>query len=306
MTKQLELSILALAEQQYGVISIRQLRSLGVGRGSLKYRLQSKRLHCIHRGVYASGHGCLTRNGHWMAAVLAGGEGAVLSHASAASLWDLRASASASIDVTVRSLGRPGPKGVRLHCVRRLDAADVTMREGTPVTSVARTLLDLAEVVPARQLERAVEEAERLRIFDRAAVEAICDRIRGRRGIRPLRAALGRYDPVSQATRSELERRFLEHCSRAGIPRPSVNSQVAGFEVDMCWLERRLIVELDGHAFHGTRKAFEADRIRDAELQAAGYQVVRITQSRLEHEADVALELLRLMLEKSQPERGIV
>ncbi len=185
MTQEFKINIARLAGRQHGVVSWSQLRLLGMGRGAYRHRRQSGRLHKVHPKVFAVGHSCLTRNGHWMAAVLACGEGAVLSHVSAASLWDLRASASAFINVTVESQGRAGPRGVRLHCVRRLDAQDVTVRDGIPVTRVARTLLDLAEVVPMQQLERVAEEAERLRIFDRAAVVEICDRTRGRRGIRP-------------------------------------------------------------------------------------------------------------------------
>lgn len=235
-----------------------------------------------------------------MAGVLSGGPGAALSHASAAALWDLRSSASALVDVTIEVPWRPGPKGVRLHCVRGLDERDLTVRDGIPVTSMARTLLDLAEVVPLRQLERAVEEAERLRVFDRMAVEEACARIRGRHGIRPLRAVIGGFEPISQVTRSELERRFLKHCINAGISRPQVNTQVAGYEVDMCWPEEQLIVELDGHEFHGSRRAFEADRIRDADLQLAGYRVIRITHRRLEMEPEAAMQRVRGLLE-TQP-----
>lgn len=198
--------------------------------------------------------------------------------------------------MTVEARGRAGPRGVRLHCVRKLDSTNVTCRDEIPVTTVARTLPDLAEVVPVKQLERAVEEAERLRVFDREAVDSLCAQMSGRHGIRPLRIVLGRYEPVSQLTRSELERRFLELCRGAEIPLPQVNTQVAGYEVDTCWTDRYLIVELDGHEFYSSRSAFEADRIRDADLQLAGYAVIRITHRRLEMEPEAAMQKVRGLL----------
>jgi hypothetical protein len=169
------------------------------------------------------------------------------------------------------------------------------MRDGIAVTSVARTLLDIAAVVQPRQLERAVEQAERLAVFDLRAVERLMDRSRGRAGMSLLRAVIRLYlEPAP--TRSELERRFLELCRHADLPPPATNVVVAGFEVDVVWHEQKLIVELDGHAFHRTRAAFERDRMRDAKLQLAGYRVYRVTYHQLESDAEEVIETVRSLL----------
>ena len=229
-----------------------------------------------------------------MAAALACGESALLSHASAAQLWGLLSSSTHRIDVTT---GRPpeGHPGIVLHRSRRIHAEDRASPEGIPVTSVARTLLDLAETVPRRRLDRALEQSERLGLFDLRAVERLIARSRGRHGLRPLTAALRDYRPPA-FTRSELERRFLQLCADAGLPRPAANLFIAGAEVDMSWPDHRLAVELDGHDSHRTRAAFERDRVRDAALQLAGYRVLRVTHRRLEAEpTEVIGALLRLL-----------
>jgi hypothetical protein len=172
---------------------------------------------------------------------------------------------------------------------------DVAVRDGIPVTSVARTLLDLSEVVDLRRLERAFEEAERLRLLDLRAIELTCERNPGRRGLRALRVLLGVLRPAPH-TRSELERRFLRFCRDTGLPPPAANVIVAGLEVDALWSERKLVVELDGYAVHHTRGAFERDRTRDATLQLAGYRVLRVTARRLAEEPRVLAETLRRLL----------
>jgi Protein of unknown function (DUF559) len=231
-----------------------------------------------------------------MAAVLAFGPDALLSHRNAAAHWQLRRIARAEVDVTVPTRTRRGQRGITLHQVRGLHPDDRAVLEGIPVTTVARTLLDLAEVVPRRDLERAFEEAERLRLLDVRAIESLWQRSRGRRGLLPLGALLaGQHEP-QQVTRSELERRFLRLCRDADLPRPAINLFVAGLEVDAIWQEHRLVVELDGHAFHRTRAAFERDRIRDATLQLAGYRVVRVTQRRLESQPRAVAETMRALL----------
>jgi REase_MTES_1575 len=231
-----------------------------------------------------------------MAAVLACGPDALLSHRNAAALWLLRPSARAEVDVTVPQRTRRGRRGIKLHQVRRFHPDDRSLHEGIPVTTVARTLLDLAEVVPRRDLERAFEEAERLRLLDMRAIESLWQRSRGRRGLRPLGALLAVQHEPEQTTRSELERRFLRLCHDAGLPRPAVNLFVAGFEVDAVWQDKQLVVELDGHAYHRTRAAFERDRIRDAALQLAGYRVVRVTQRRLVSQPFAVAETVRALL----------
>jgi Protein of unknown function (DUF559) len=227
------------------------------------------------------------------------GPDALISHRSAAAVWDLLPTIRSTIDVTHPGRSRHSRPGILVHRVRRLHIADRNVRDGIPVTGVARTLLDLAEVVSPRQLERSVEQAERLRLFDLGEVEDLFERSRGRRGLRPLRALLGDAVAEPPPTRSELERCFLDLCRGASLPRPAVNIWVAGFEVDALWRRQRLVVELDGHAFHNSRGAFERDRFRDAELQLAGYRVVRLTHRRLAREPAAVAALLRALLATS-------
>ena len=229
-----------------------------------------------------------------MAALLAHPE-AVLSHQAAAAVWNLR-----------RSLGRPhltvpGRRGLNrpglvVHAVRALDARDVTNRGNFRVTTVARTLLDLAETLQPTDLHRAFEAAEAEGVLDVRAIHDLMDRSPGRHGLRSLRALLEQTRAPEPAARSELERIFLDLCHENGIPRPLVNGRVEGHEVDMCWPEAKLIVELDGHKFHSTRTAFERDRARDTTLQLAGYRVVRVTHHRLSSEPEEVATGVRILL----------
>jgi hypothetical protein len=283
---ELDSRLAELAARQHGVVSRRQLLEVGFGEGAVNRRVRNRRLHLLHRGVYTVGHTVVTPLGRLMAAVLACGPRAVLSHRTAADLWGLLPSARAWIDVTVPSQGGRARPGIDVHRVRRLDPRDVTKREGIPVTTVARTLLDLAEVVPRRRLEHAYEQAERLRLFDLDAVRETIERNPGRRGAKPLTALLAAVGDVEVETRSELEDRFVRFCRDRGIPPPATNAVVAGHTVDAHWPGRPLVVELDSRAFHLSHRAFEADRIRDAELQLAGYRVLRITARRLRDEPE--------------------
>jgi very-short-patch-repair endonuclease len=264
-------------------------------RGALRHRIASGRLHRLHRGIYAVGHGHVSGHGRWMAAVLACGPDAVLSHRSAAALWSLAGAAGSRVDVSVPGRTRQGHEGISLHNVRALRDQELTKHEGIPVTTVARTLLDLAEVVPQRQLVRAFEAAERLRLLDMRELVAVRDRNPGRRGLRALTALIDDHHAVRE-TRSELERRFVDFCRDAGLPQPVMNTAVAGFEVDVLWPDRRLVVELDGYSFHRSRRAFEGDRVRDAQLQLAGYRVVRITSRRLAEERSAVAGTIRELL----------
>jgi very-short-patch-repair endonuclease len=247
--------------------------------------------------VYAVGHRAVSRHGWWLAAVLACGDGAVLSHRSAAALWGLRPTERSGVDVTVcrRLRGRRGIEVRELPLARDESAT----RDGVPVTSVPRTLMDLAAVLPRPQLQRAAEQAEALMLTDPLTLDAMLARGAGRHGIHNLRAVVARgIQPT--VTRSELERRFLEMLERAGLPRPRVNERLTidgrWIEVDCAWPDRRVIVELDGHAYHSTRTAFERDRARDRALQAAGWRVVRVTWRQLHQDAGaVATHLARLL-----------
>jgi len=291
-------AIAELAQHQHGLVTREQLLEAGLGRRAIDHRLQRRWLQPIHRGVYAAGHSVLSAEGRWTAAVLAGGRGAVLSQRSAAALWGIRATTSARIDVTVPRWRRPRT-GVRFH-ESEVARDELTTLRGIPVTTVPRTLLDLAAVVEPRVLERAVEQAEVLRLSDALSLVDLVDRYPGRRGLAAIKAILAAQCVGSAITRSELEDRFLALLDQAGLPRPDVNRSVRvrgrWIEGDCVWLPQRMIAELDGHAFHATAAAFERDRSRDRVLQAAGWRVVRITWRQLHDDtAAVVADLCGLL-----------
>ena len=283
--------VAALADRQYGVVTRTQLTELGLGRGAIDARVRAGHLHRVHRGVYAVGRRALTTKGRFLAAVFACGNQAVLSHQSAAVLWELRPERGRRIDVTVPTTGGRTRRGAMIVHRSPLPDREVTVRDRVPVTTVARTIVDLADVLPRRALERAIDEAAYLR-HDIDSLEAK----RGRRGYGLLSKVLADHDTGSTWTRSELEEQMLALCRRFGLPAPEVNAMIGGHEVDFVWRDARVIVETDGWAAHGTRRAFERDRIRDAELMAAGWRVIRVTMRRLEREPEaVAKQLARLL-----------
>ncbi len=290
-----DLELGVLAGRQYGVVAHRQLVAIGLGRSAIQRRVSAGRLHRLHTGVYAVGHRSLTQRGTWMAAVLAGGPGALLGQRCAAAAWSLRRGAPTRVDVVVPGRSRRGMPGIALHLPRSIHPEDRAVIEGIPVTSVARTLVDLAEVLQPAELERAFEEAERLRLLDLGAIEEVMGRSHGRRGLRPLRALVAELQPAPE-TRSELERRFVSLCRDAGLPPPALNAGVCGFYVDAVWHDRRLVVELDSREYHLNRAAFERDRDRDAVLQVAGYRVLRLTHRRLVREPRQVAETVRALL----------
>ena len=282
----------ALATEQGGAVSRAQLRGLGFSAREVDYRVQRSRLHRVHRGVYAVGHRTLTPHGRLVAAVLACGPGAVVSHRSAADLHGLLSSSSARHEVTTATHRRP--PGVRTHrCVLRDE--DVTTVDGVPVTTVARTLLDLAGAVPGRLLERAIDQAEVLRVLDLRAVDAVLARGHGR-STATLRNALAHHRPGAARTQSPLEDRLLALVRRERLPPPLVNTRVAGLRVDLHWPAQRLVVEADGAAFHHTRAGFEQDRLRDAALQIAGHRVLRVTHAELHRDPVAVAGRIRALL----------
>jgi very-short-patch-repair endonuclease len=241
----------------------------------IEERLASSHLIQLHRGVYAVGHKRLRREGHWLAAVLAIGPGAVLSHRHAAALHGIRSVAASQIDVSTTKQRR-AQAGIRIYSRRQLDPADVTTVAGIPVTAVARTLVDLAATVSRQQLERAVSESERLGLFDLTHVEQAMAHTKAGRAA--LRAALTNYRSHGETTlRSELEARFLALLDDRQLPRPRMNSIIEGMEIDAVWRQQRLAVELDGWAAHHHRRAFQDDRTKANDLTAAGYAVLRFT-----------------------------
>ena len=293
-TRPVDALISMLAERQHGVVARRQLVALGVGSRAIDHRLKCGRLHPLHRGVYTVGHRMITQRGRWMAAVLASGSGAVLSHRSAAALWGIRPTGRTSVELTTprRLHTRPG-----LHLHRAvLPADEMTVHEGIPTSTPARTLLDLAAVVHGQALERALDEAEILRL---TGPQMLLDRYPRRRGAVRLRfVLLTSRSPTS--TRTELEDRFLRFVDEHRLPRPETNTIVDVYEVDAVWRDARLIVELDGFATHGTRRAFERDRERDRRLTGAGWRVIRLTWRQLAGGQALAYELRELL---AQPRR---
>lgn len=247
----------------------------------------------------------LSREGRWLAATLACGEGALLSHRSAAARWELRPSAANIVDVTLTSrAGRKPRPGIQIHRPCVLDDADRASHRGIPVTSVPRTLVDLAETVSQTSLARAVERAEALRLFDLHAMRDTLARHPTRRGSGRVASVLDAYRE-DVLTRSELEAMFLPLCAAHDVPAPAVNARVEGHEVDFLWREQRLIAETDGRRHHGTRSAFERDRARDALLMVAGYRVVRFTYLQVYAEpAAVARTLLALLRSSSALSRA--
>jgi very-short-patch-repair endonuclease len=289
--------IAELAASQFGVVQRGQLRALGVTDAAIARRVRVGRLHRVRRGVYAVGHPVLGAHGRWLAAVLACGPDAVLSHASAAALWDLRASDAVSIDVTVRGPSRRRGLHLRVHRARSLGENETATESGIRVTSPARTILDLAAMLRNdRALERVLDRAEVLRVTDVKTLVAIADAHTGHRGASRLRRILADHTPGSTLTRSELEERMLALCRERGLPQPRVNDSVAGLEVDFLFAERRVVVEADSWQHHHSRAAFERDRERDATLALAGHRVLRFTDRQMARDATTVAAAIRAAL----------
>jgi hypothetical protein len=267
-------TIASLAGAQHGVAARWQLVALGLGNDAIDGRLARGRLHPLHRGVFAVGHTALKAEGRWMAAVLALGGNAVLSHATAARAWELRPS-EGTIHVTVPGdAGRRRRTGLRVHRSRALTPSDTTTHRGIPITTPARTIVDLARTLTGRPLEQALDLADRRRLIDFGEFK--------RRPIpSSLQAVLSLYTAGATVTRSEMEERFLALCDEHGLPRPEVNTRIEGEEVDFAWPGQRLIVEVDGYAYHRSPTAFESDRERDVKLVLAGWRVLRFTWTQL-------------------------
>jgi very-short-patch-repair endonuclease len=263
--------ITRLAARQHGVVSTPQLLAAGFTHDAIRRRVEAGWLHRIHSGVYAVGHKNLSRQGWWMAAVLACGEETVLSHQSAAMHWGIRKPATGPVDVTVPSrAGRRRRRGIRVHRSTSLTPKEVTIRQGIPTTTPARTILDLRRVLDRNELQKAIAQAEIQHL--------------------PIGKLPGF---LHEPTRSELERRFLRLCSRHALPKPEVNRRLGPYEIDFLWPDHRLAVETDGWETHRTRSAFELDRRRDAELKAVGYEVVRFTYRQVTDNPQYVANVLR-------------
>ena len=262
--------IARIAGRQHGVVTVAQLRAARLDPHAIARRVAGGRLHRIFRGVYAVGHTGLSNGGRWMAAVLACGEGAVLSHRSAAELWRLLEVAEGPVHVTVPVAGgRRQRAGLRIHRVPSLPEGATTRRSGIAVTTPARTLADIRPMMAPGRFRRAVRQAEILGLPVDAAVL------------------------VPDRTASELERRFLALCRRRRLPPPEVNVWVGPYRVDFLWREQRVVVETDSYSFHRGQVAFEDDHERDNRLMALGYEVVRFTYWKVTNEPEQVAALLR-------------
>jgi very-short-patch-repair endonuclease len=293
---QRERDLADLATRQHGVVGRWQLLQLGYTDKAIRSRLAAGRLSHVHQEAYAVGHRLLTQRGRWTAAVLASGPEAVLSHGSAAALWGLAATRS-PIEITAPRghQGRRQRRETRLHR-GQLDGSERTRRAGIPVTTVARTLFDLAESPDRERLTRLWEEADKLHLLALEDVAAIYERRRGRRrarrNIRPLLLEARHSD----RTRSPLEDRFAAFCRHFKLPQPATNVLVLEKEVDAAWPAAKLLVELDSWEHHAHRAAFERDRSRDVELMLAGYRTIRVTHRRLDGEATTLAAQIRQLL----------
>jgi very-short-patch-repair endonuclease len=265
-----------IAARQHGAITVGQLRAVGIEKSGIARRVRAGRLHSVHRGVYAVGHPGLDEEGRWMAAVLACGAGAALSHRSAAELWELLSPRPGAVDVSIASFsGRRNRTGIRLHRCASLSVnrgpSPVTTRRRIPVTTPARTLLDLSGAVSSWEWRKAVRQAEFKKL--------------------PLGPEL-----ETDRTRSDLERDFLRLCRRHGLPAPEVNVKVGGWTVDFLWRAQRVAAETDFYGYHRGRIAFQDDHARDLGLRRFGLRVRRYDEQQVnERPEEVVADLRRAL-----------
>jgi len=298
-----------LAAAQHGVVGLQQLLALGLSPRAVRDRVAAGRLHRVHAGVYAVGHARLSRDGRYMAAVLACGEDSALSHRSAADKHGLRRTDRSKIDViTPRRAGR-GRAGIDAHTSSTLLPRDIELVHGIRCTSIARTLLDLAAVRPRRDVERAFDQAELLQVLDAGPIEDVLARAGGHGGAGVLRAVLDEHLPGTTPTVNDLEEAFFVICDNAKLPRPEVNAWIplepTGYSPDFLWRAHRLIAETDGRSVHTTSRAFEKDRRRDQRLMLLGYTVVRFTHSQVFDEPRTVEATVRALLYASISPRRI-
>lgn len=286
---------IAAMSRPHGVVGRDRLLAAGISAHAIDRRVASGFLRPIHRGVYAVGP-IQSSDAPEAAAALACGDAAWISHSSAGRLWRMHAKGQRSpIDVTVVARHAPRRRGVRIHRVRSLPPDEVTRLRKIPITTPARTLLDLAVELPRRELEQALALAERNHAGTQRRLAALLARYPSRAGTPRLRELLdGSRRPA--LTRSEAEERFLALVRKADLPLPETNVRLHGYELDIFWREERVAVEIDGYRFHADRSAFEADRRRDADLAARGIQVIRITWRQLTDEPEAIIARLAVVL----------
>ena len=276
-----DVALRKLAQAQFGVVTSRQLRELGFSSSAISRMVAAGRLIRLYRGDYAVGHSRLIARGRWLAAVLACGDQAVLSHREAAAVLDLRRSERSQVDVTAPSRSRCGQRGIQLHSVRELHADEVQWVDGIRVTTIARTLLDLCDVIPPAQVRRGFEQAERMGQLDYRALRLVAERAHGRRALKVFLPLIAEDHGEAARAKSDLEARFLDFIRRFELPAPVVNGIVGGYEVDVHWPGTKLIVELDSWAYHRSKRSFYGDRDKWLDLRAQGFDVLTVTDPML-------------------------
>jgi predicted transcriptional regulator of viral defense system len=295
-----DLDIAEIANHQHGLVTLNQLEKLGMDRRTAAARVRTGRLHRVHQGVFVVGYPRLSQEAVFLAAVLSCGPGAVLSHGSASALWGFWKKSGSEVHVIAPNRRGRDPKGIAAHRDGWLPSSDITAYRGVPCTTVARTLLDLAAVLPPWDLRKAVGEAEVMRLVSHRQLRDQVKRGRGRRGVARFRLLLDEIHPQIKRSRSELERMFLHLCLQAGLPQPEVNVSLQvgerRFKPDFLWRPQRLVLEADSRRFHDTDVAFVADRRREQRLQLAGWRVSRFTWEQVEFEPQVLAQTVRRLL----------
>lgn len=291
-------AIWALVRRQHGVIARRQLLELGLTRRQIERRIASGRLHPVWRGVYAVGRPLLDRHGYWMAAVLACGDDAALSHGSAAELWGFGLERRGLIEISVPACRRSRMRGMWIHRRTALAMSDVVIHENIPLTSPLRTLIDVATYLRPMQLERAVNEADKLDLVRADVLRDSLDDHRGQPGTRTLRELL---DPLAfRLSDSELEQRMRPLARAAGLPAPETKAWVNGYEVDFYWPELGIIVEADGLRYHRTASQQRRGLERDQAHLASGMWPLRFSHWQIEYDAHHVRKILRSALARAE------
>ncbi len=291
--------IVALAEQQFGVISRAQLLRCGVSPASIARWTKRGRLHRVARGVYAVGHRKLSLEGELSVALLQAGPGAALSHLTAAWWWELLRYRPNRTHLSAPSR-RASTGAVRVHRPSRIERR---WHRGLPVVSISQALIQVAPMCSAAALRRALAQADRRGGLDRAAL----DRWLGGqpRGATVLRRALEQHLPSLADTESVLEDRFLLLCERHGLPLPELNVEIAGYVVDALWPAARLAVELDGREVHGTPAAMVRDRRRELALRGVGLEVIRYSSEQVDYQDAAVARDLRAAIARGMTARGM-
>jgi hypothetical protein len=297
-------AVAALATVQQIVFSVDQLRGLGLGTRAVQKRASTGRLHRVYKGVYSLvPPKLLARGGHWMAAVLACGPGAVLSHRSAAALHDLRQWDGTKIEVTVPGRTRRTHPGLLVHRSTTLTAKDATVVKNIPCTTIARTQLDMAEVVPRRVVERILDQADAMQVFDLLALQDQLARNPTRPGATILRSVLDEHYVGSTLTDSKFEEDMLAGLREAGVPRPQVQQWLLlddggpAIRADFLWRPERLVVETDGRWVHGTWQARERDPDRDQRLTIARWRPIRVTRRQFQRRPGTVITRITRLLQ---------